>query len=567
VIAPASLTPDNRPPPPAPEAAGPSVGAKIFRAAMVVALANVLVKLLGLVRVQSIGGEFGVSQVTDSFWTIYNGVIMSLFLIGEECLGPAFLPVFMKDAEENGEAKAWRFASTVFNAQFLVLLLTVGFLMLWPAQAVKLVTSWKEQGASAANLEMATGFLRASAPALLGLSLGSLTFMLLNARKKFFLAALGDGSNRALFLAAVVTLGSEHWLGAWALVAGVVAGSVAKVATHLPGLWRQLRNWRAVMEPDSPQFRAFLVLIAPLLIGSVFSKFRDVFSQIYVLSAVTDKGLISINSMGRALTDTLAFLVPYSLSVGMFPFLVEMVDRGEQRQLGEILGKSSRLMLFIFLPLAAVLAVASGPMARLLFEMGKLKAESAELIGLVVACYAAALPFFGVERVMLKGFFSNRRTVAPMLAGIFWSAVSMAACWYLVCVRGWSGPWALGTVALAYATTRILKALTLVAILKRSVPMLGFRETAPFVLKLVTVAGLATLAAWLTREGAARLLPLAGLGVAKAKLAIAVHLGAIGLAATAAFLLAAWLLRMEEFGLCVDALRPRVAKLLGRFRS
>jgi hypothetical protein len=97
--------------------------------------------------------------------------------------------------------------------------------------------------------------------------------------------------------------------------------------------------------------------------------------------------------------------------------------------------------------------------------------------------------------------------------------------------------------------------------------MLEFADTAPFALKMLAVAGAPALAAWLARQAAARLLPLAGLGVAKTKLVLLVHLGAIGLAATAAFLLVAWALRMEEFRVCVDALRPRIKKLLGRLRN
>jgi len=61
--------------------------------------------------------------------------------------------------------------------------------------------------------------------------------------------------------------------------------------------------------------------------------------------------------------------------------------------------------------------------------------------------------------------------------------------------------------------------------------------------------------------------PLAGLGLAKTKLALLVHLGAIGLAAAVVFLLVAWALRMDELRVCVDAVRPRIRKLLGRLRG
>jgi putative peptidoglycan lipid II flippase len=556
----------NQPPAEPPAAADtPSVGARVFRAAAVVSLANVLAKLLGLVRLQAVAYRFGAGDVTDAYWTVFSGVIMALFLIGEECIHPAFLPVFMEDSERNGEKNAWRFASTVLNAQFLVLVLTVSFLMIFPSRVLTFLTDWEKDPASAAKLATATDFLRAMAPALLGFSLGSLTFILLNARKKFFLASLGEGAWRAVFIAAVVVLGAERFIGRWALPAGVVAGSIAKVATHLPGLLRQLRYYRPTLALRSPQFRHFLLLIAPLVAGSVFAKVRDNFNQVYVMSKV-EAGLLTVNMMGRMFTDTLGFLVPYALSVGMFPYLCEMVDRGEHRGMGKLLGSSSRLMVFFFLPMAAVMGVAAVPLSRLLFEMGKLGTAKAELVGLVTACYALALPAYGVERVMMKGFFSNKNTVSPFVVGIIWSSVSMLVCGVLVVGLGWTGTRALLTVSLAYAVTRVLKAVTLVAVLKRTITMLHVRDVLPFVLRVTVLTGCCAGLAWCVHYGLARGLPLDGVSGGGLKARLGVHLVAMGGVSVAVFLAAARLMRMAELRVCLDALLPRIARVLARFK-
>lgn len=523
-------------------------------------------------RIQAVAYHFGAGEITDAYWTVFNGVIMALFLVGEECIQPAFLPVFIEDSEKNGEKHAWRFASTVINAQFLVLAMTVCFLMLFPGKIVDFLTGWGSADASpwftdeaaALKLGTGTGFLRLMAPALVGFSLGSLTFILLNARKKFFLASLGEGSWRAIFIAAVVVLGAERFLGLWALPLGVVAGSVAKIGTHLPGLFRQLRHYRPVLAPGSPQFRRFLLLIAPLIAGSVFAKVRDNFNQIWVLGDLEESGLITVNMMGRMFTDTLGFLVPYALSVGMFPYLCEMVDRGERKGIGKLLANSSRLMIFFFLPMAAVMGVAAVPLTRLLFEMGKLKVSDAELVGLVTACYALALPAYGVERVMMKGFFSNKNTVAPFLAGLLWSAVSMGTCWLMVVRMGWQGTDALLVVSLAYACTRILKAITLTVVLKRTVPMLPFGEVAVFALRVLALTTVCVFAAWGAQKGMGALLPLAGCSGMMLKARLGAHLCVIGVAATTAFLLSARLLRMEELGTVVATVRGKLSIVLDK---
>ncbi len=561
---------------------GPGVvGSRIVRAALVVISANILVKLLGLVRNQVIGGYFGASDgTTDCFLAAY-WVVTSVFYIGEECIGPAMLPIFMERREKDGPAKAWRLVSTIFNLQFLALLPVVVCLSVFSSEVMQAAVGWGGKAAKVADLNMldqASGFLAWMAPAIFGLSLATVTFITLNAHKKFFWAAFGEGSLRALAIGAIVAFSSGSLLGQWALPAGVLAGSAAKILTHLPGLWAEIKqHYRFKLDFGNPDFRRFLLLIAPLLVGSIFAKGRDLFNNVYVISTAKDlAGGITLNFFGRNLIETLNFLVPYALSVGMFPYLCEMVDRGETRGIGQLLDRSSRFMVFLFLPVALVLVVAAKPMSDLLFTFGKLNVQHAGLIGMATACYAIAMPFYGVERVMMKGYLANRRTLAPIIIGIMTSTLSMVACWLLVVKLDWNNSrvlselewkdsYVLLVVPLATVGARALKVLILTAWLRRSIPMFPFRSTALFlgkVLLLTAISGVAAYGAHFAARGA---LPdftdVAGL---KRKLLLAADLGAIGGAATVAFLLSAWLLRFEELSVAMDWVRPRLAKLRDR---
>lgn len=553
-----------------PAAPSRSVGARIFRAAAVVGAANLLVKLLGLVRNQATVACFGISDgTTDAFFAAQT-IALAVFFLGEECIGPAFLPIYMERRERDGPARAWRLAGTVLNVQFLLLLAAAAALALWPGPIVRLMAGWQEEVAKAAGrgLERRTaGFLAWMAPAVVVLSLTTTTFMLLNARKKFFWAAFGEGSFRALAIAFVVTLGARRLLGGWALPAGVLAGSLAKLATHLPGLRDELRHYRLRFDFGNPDFRRFLVLIAPLVVGSAFAKFRDIFINVHVVGRAGVDGGITSNMVGRGVIETLNFVVPYALSVGMFPYLCELADRGDRGALGAFLDRSSRFMLFLFLPLGAVLAVAAGPLADILFRLGRARGQDVELIGLVTACSALSMPFYAVERVMMKGYFSSRRTTAPIVFGMITSALNMAACYALVVALDFRGVLALAIVPLAAVGVRALKVALLALFLRRSLPLFPARPTAVFAAKVLGVTEAAALAAMVAHRAAAGALNgFAGLEGLRLKLALAADAGLIGLAATAAFLLAAWALRMEELRAAADWLRPRAAALLVRLR-
>jgi putative peptidoglycan lipid II flippase len=530
-----------------------SVGARIFRAAVVVAGANVLVKILGLVRNQATVAWFGTQDGTTDCFLAALTIASVPFFISEECIGPAFLPIFMERRDKQGPAEAWKLASTIFNLQFLLLLVAAAAIGAFPAEILAWAAGWEEDAQKIATRGLearAADFLRWMAPAALLLALTTMTFMLLNARKKFFWAAFGEGSFRALTIGCIVAF-----------------GSVAKLITHLPGLWGELKHYRLRLDLKHPDFRRFLVLVAPLLVGSVFAKYRDVFINVNIMSRAGLEGGITYNIIGKGVIDTLNFIVPYALSVGMFPYLCELADRGDRRALGGVLDRSSRFMLFVFLPLAAVLVVAAAPMTDLLFTMGKASRSDAALIGLVTACSALSMPFYALERVMMKGYFSDRRTTAPVVFGVITSTLNMAVCYLLVVVLAFTGRSALWVVPLAAVGTRALKVLLLGGFLKTKVPMFEVGATVRFLAKALAVTALVAAAAYGAHLAASSALPgFATVTGLKAKLLLGADLAAIGAAALAAFYVGARLLRMEELHVAERWLRPRVAGTLARLR-
>jgi len=534
----------------------------------VVVAAGLLAKLLGVAKNVVLGAWFGTSDGTTDCFVAAFSIITAIYFVGEECIGPAFLPIYMERRDKDGPAPAWQLASTVLNLQFLLLLAAAASVFTYAPQIMDLATRFEiedEVGKVAGRQDLLTNaasFLRWMAPALFGLSLATVTFMLLNARKKFFWASMGEGSLRAAMTGAVVAFGTQRWLGPWAMPAGVLAGSVAKIATHLPGLWDEIRaHYRLRLGFSDPDFRRFLGLIAPLVIGSVFAKFRDVFNNVYVMSGAGLVGGVSAVYFGRSVVETINSLFPYSLSVGMFPYLCELAEKGDKKALGEMLDRSSRFMVFLFLPAAAVLVVAAMPLADFLFTFKKLQPEDAALIGMVTLYSALAMPFYGIERVMMKGYFSNRRTWAPTIIGIICSALSVAGCYLLITKLGFTGRTALVVVSLAAVGARALKVVLLAANLKRHIPMFEPGATALFALKALALTAAVALAGYGAHELAAPMAEVQGL---KGKLALLADMAAIGTASVLAFVVAAWALRMEEWHLAVGWLRPRLAGLLGR---
>ncbi len=546
-------------------------GGKIFKAGAIVLAAHVLCKLLSLVLNRIIAQTYGAADVADAYAVAFSGVFILFFLIGEEAIGPAFLPLFMERKTAGDEKGAWRFASIVANWQILMLMAVTVAMAAAPDLILGLTTELGKSKPEA--FRMASSFLRTMAPGLVAFSLATLTYMLLNGYKRFFWAAFGDGSMRIATILFILIAGGPAMLGPDAISFGILAGCFAKLITHLVPMRREIANYRLTLDVRDGTFGKFLLLVAPLLGGIVFAKVRDYFNQVYVLSCVSEQGVIAIHRWGKGLFDTIHYLVPYAISIAMFPFLCEITGRDGEEAMGRVLGRSCRLLLWIFVPASACLAAVSEPLARGIYEGGRLGSEKAALIGMVNLCYCIGLPFYALETLVMRAFFSTRRMVAPVVIGVFTSSLSMLASYWAVVVRGADGAEALMAISLAFALSRVLKTLLLVFVLRLRLPMLPAREAIPFLAKLAA-ASAATLLATLAARAAVGspavgtfLGSLPGLLGAMVRRPEARYLGEVAACAAAggaAFLATSFLLKMEELSDAVAFVRRAIARRRGK---
>ena len=582
-----------------PEARG--LGERIVHATLAIMVAHAVAKLLGLLQARVIGHYYGFGAENDVFILVFNHLLWALFLVGEESLGPAFLPVFMESRAKESEDAAWRFTTTLSMLQLVLLFGAVAVLMLWPEHAVALFTRFEHSDVgSVSRSELAVHFLHGMAPALVGLSMGSLTYMVLNGYKRFFWPAFADAALKCALTLGIMwgwSAGLDHN----ALIVGVLAAGSTKIAVHLLALRDKLGLLRAGFHPRDANLRKFLILVAPLLVGILFAKCRDYFNYAWIVSAL-EPGLLSVNDYGRKIYSTVGWLVPYPLSIALFPFFCELVARDDRQALAAFLTRTSRMLLLLFLPLTAVIVVLSVPLAQALFETGKVTAADAARAGQVNACYSLVIPFYALETVLMQAYFSTRRMVAVTLIGMFFSALSMGISALGVFVYGLTGMEALTCIALGWTASRALKSLTLIAVLRGTgLPLLPLLPLAAFLFRAVLLTAACGLAAYGTLQVFETALPAstpfeasskleegkkeaetktgfesktfvavaeaqdtnkspAGGSGLKALLRAAPKLAAPGLAALAVFLLGCKLLRFEELDLMLAYAREKLRR-------
>lgn len=492
-------------------------GRKVFKASLVIMIAHLIFKITGPVQARVLLAFCGEDKVlADIFFFSYEIMLLTFFLVWEEGLGPAFLPVFMREVNNGNEKTAWRFASGVITLQTVFVSIVVLVVMLYPGQVIALMTDWDTNPDFEENMLRAPSVVRWIIPALFGLSIGSTTYLALNGYKKFFLAALGDSAVKFFI---IISLFVGYLYGSTSIVwicAGVFAGSVAKLFTHAIGLGRRIFNFRPNLDFKSEQFLHFAMLVAPLIVGILFAKVRDIYNEGWVLSHVSQDGLITINKLGRKLFQAVGWLIPYSVSIAMYPFFCELVDKENKYELAAILLKSYQIILILIIPLTAIAVALAFPFTRIFFQLKGFGLDECRLASYSTIAYTLVLPFFALEYILMQAFFSNRKMATPIISGIIFSILSMVISYFGVVVfcddiAAFLGSYfpviTKGAVALiviggAYTVCRSLKVIVLIHLLIKVLPDLKDYRALFFGIKMFFTGVLVFIATFSVRMAA-----------------------------------------------------------------
>ena len=442
--------------PPAPEKS--SDGQKMVKAtAGIGAFVVAGSALAGLITKMVLSRLLGRGAVADAYNFIY-GLIQSVFRSWDKLVRPVFLPVLAEERQRVGEKESWRFVSSFFNIQAMLLALITVAAIAFAPPIVRVLSEFT--GTEAAKAESLAGrFLAVMAPAAMFLALASTGYLLLNSYKRFQLAAFGDNVFvKIVPLAALVGL---YWLfGIYALVLGIVLGALAKLALYAWGLRRELRDYRPRIELASPAMKRIGWLLLPLSVGVLGAFVRDLIERWFMTRA----GGATLIPYSRAPVDIPVQLLPVALSIAIFPFLSDYVARNEHEKLFDVLGRAFRIIVLAFLPLTVGLVLLAHPLIDVVFGGGQYTPDDVRLTAQASQWYALGYVFFGLEIVMLQFFYAARDTIAPTWTGILTSALQIGILWLTVDAMGTS------SFNLAYSASKALKVLILAALLARAFP-------------------------------------------------------------------------------------------------
>lgn len=416
----------------------------LFKSVMTVGGFTLVSRVLGFVRDQLIAFTLGTGPVAEAFFVAQRFPNLFRTLFAEGAFNNAFVPLFAKRIEGEGESKAREFAVEVFSVLLTWLLLFSAIAMI----AMPLVIYVIAPGFSGDNIkfDLAVNLTRICFPYLLFMSLTALQSGVLNSLHRFTAAAAAPillnlvmiASNAVAWILATGNTPATGYIFAWGLFAsGIAQYALLAVACRRAGmaLWPRWPRF-------TPDVKRVIALSVP---GIVSGGIMQINLVIATMIATTIEGAVAFLYYADRLYQLPLGVIGVAIGVVLLPDMSRKLRAGNEAGAAASQNRALELSLFLTLPAAFALMAIPAPIIHTVFEHGAFSRADTLAVAPAVLAFAAGLPAFSMTKVFQPGFYAREDTKTPMRFAIISVIVNIVAS---IALSQW-----FGHVGIALATT------------------------------------------------------------------------------------------------------------------
>jgi len=385
-------------------------------------------RILGFVRDILIANAVGASPVADAFFAAFRLPNLFRRLFAEGAFNAAFVPLFARRLEQEGEAAARRFAGEALSVLVTGLLLLSAAAMAGMPWFIYLIGSGFSQDPE--KLALAVELTRITFPYLLFMAVTALLSGILNSLYRFAAAAAAPILLNIIFILALLVVlpftGAPGHVMAWAVaLSGAAQFVFLVIAARRAGMTLRFPRPRL-----TPGVRRLLALMLPGMLSAGALQIN-----IFVGSSIASwqEGAFSFLYYADRVYQLPLGLIGIAIGIVLLPDMARKLRAGNDAQAMHSLNRGLEFALLLTLPATLALIVIAGPIIGGLFQHGRFGADDAAATAAALAAFAWGLPAYVLVKILQPAFYAREDTVTPFR----YSVVSVVANILLSLVLFW----------------------------------------------------------------------------------------------------------------------------------
>lgn len=381
----------------------------LLKSSAVVGGMTMVSRVMGFVRDILIASSLGTGPVAEAF--VYAFTFPNLFrrFFGEGAFNSAFVPLYAKRVEGEGEASARVFAGQALSVLLFALIVVTIVAELCMGFLVAVIAPGFLDDPE--KFDLTVLFTRIAFPYLTFVSLVALLGGILNAHRRFAAAAAAPILLNIVLISAIVGWGHELETPGHALIYGVF---VAGIAQFLALVWavHRIKALPRLPRPRlTPQVRRLIRLGIPGAIAAGIVQINLVIGG--MIASLADGARATLYYADRIYQLPLG-VIGVAMGVVLLPELARRLRAGDESGALSSMNRALELSLFFTIPAAVALAVMPLAIVSVLFERGAFDHTAAVNTSMALAAFAFGLPSFVMIKVFTPGFFAREDTKTPM---------------------------------------------------------------------------------------------------------------------------------------------------------
>ena len=476
---------------------------RVTRSAGIVSIAVMASRLLGLVREKVIAYYFAAGVGGDAFYAAFRIPNLMRDLFGEGALSKAFVTTFAATELEDGEAAAWRLASRIFNASFLLLtLITLVGIFAAPA-IVDLIFTGKgfqdvpldpsDHFGFDSKRDLTVYLTRIMFPYLILVSLAAVTMGLLNSKGKFGVPASASSFFNIGSLVVGVwgyyiapDLGLHRTTG---MAVGVLVGGALQFLIQVPSARRVGFRYELLLSFRDERVRQVMRLIGPAILGVAALQVNVLVNSIF---ASEGQGWLTWINRAFRLMHLPIGVFGVAISTVALPNLARLVAAGNMEEYRRSFSYALRLMFLLTVPASIGLMTLAEPICRLIFEGGQAIPLDTQQTAGALFYYAFGLCGFSAVKIATDGFYTFNDTRTPAIVSLCTVGLNILLNYLFIYRLGFDHR----SLALSTSCTITLNFLALLFLLRGRAEGLGLSGIWLLMVKLAIASGVMGCACW-----------------------------------------------------------------------
>ena len=381
------------------------------RSAIIISLAFVVSRVLGLLREVILGYRFGTSSEYDAYVSAFRVPDLLFLVVMAGAFGSAFIPVFGGFLAKGDDERAWNLASAVITMS-AVITVVIGLVIFALAGPIMRYVVAPDLPASVQPTAANTMRILLLSPVLLGLAIAAKG--ILEAQDQFTLPAIAPiFYNLAIIMAALVL--APRW-GVEGVAAGVVIGAVLHLAAQIPGLIASGLRFQPTLSTRVDGLREVGRLLAPRVIG--LAAFQLNFVVVTHLASGAGEGRVSAINYAWQIMMLPHGVIAVSISTVIFPAMARQYQQGAMADVRKTFTNALEPLLVLTIPASVGLFELLTAIPQTIFHLGAFNTQSTELVSPALEFLALGLVWYGLVEVLARIYYAMQDTRTPVIAGV-----------------------------------------------------------------------------------------------------------------------------------------------------